>query len=68
MMSVHINNLESTVTVSGGAGGTGNIDDNQVERIVQIVLERLAEEQERSGRINRETEINNGVAPKDVFD
>ena len=66
-MPVRINNLESDVRVVEGEP-SGIISENEIERIVRIVMERIKEEQDRMDRISEETRITNKVSKQDFFD
>ena len=66
-MPVRINNIESNVSVAEGEN-SGGFSENQVERIVQLVMQRLKEEQNLQVRMDEETRITNKVSKKDLFD
>jgi hypothetical protein len=66
-MPVRINNLESEIAIAG-EGQAGGLADGEVERIVQLVMERIRDEQARMGRIDEETKITNKVSKPDLFD
>ena len=66
-MPVRINNIESNVSVAEGEN-SGGFSENQVERIVQLVMQRIKEEQDLQVRMDEETRITNKVSKKDLFD
>ncbi len=66
-MPVRINNLESDVRVMEGEPSK-RLSENEIERIVRIVMERIREEQYRMERISEETRITNKVSKQDLFD
>ena len=66
-MPVKINNIDSTVGISGN-GKEGALPPGEIERIVRIVMERIRDEQTLQSRIDTETEINNNVSKSEFFD
>ncbi len=66
-MPVRINNFESNIRVAESES-SGTFSDNEIERIVLIVMERIKEEQNRMERIDQETRITNKVSKPDLFD
>lgn len=66
-MPVRINNFESNVNVVGDRP-SGGLSETEVEKIVQIVMERIQMEQDLLNRINEETKITNKVSKQDLFD
>ncbi len=53
-MALRINELTSTVRVMGGEG---RFSEEEITAIVNIVLERIREEEEHKNRVLEETEI-----------
>ena len=66
-MPVRINNIESNVRMIESEP-SGMFSDNEIERIAQIVMERIKEEQGRQDRIDEETRITNSASKQDLFD
>ncbi len=66
-MPIRINNFESNVRVTE-KGTSGEITENEIERIVDIVMQRIQEEQNLQDRISEETSITNTMTKKDLFD
>jgi len=63
-MPLRINELTSNVRVAGNDGSSLN---GQIERIVQIVLERVRAEQGRMTRTREETMIRDGVSEVEPY-
>ncbi len=66
-MPIRINNFESNVRVTE-KGTSGEITEDEIERIVDIVMQRIQEEQNLQDRISEETSITNTMTKKDLFD
>lgn len=58
-MPVRINEMTSNVQLTGG---DSPINEDMTERLVQIVLQRLKEEEQYQGRVRDETGIKEGVS------
>ncbi len=58
-MPIRINEMTSNVRLTGG---DSPINEDMIERLVQIVLQRLKEEEQYQGRIRDETCIREGVS------
>lgn len=66
-MPVRINNMETDVTVTDN-DPSGAISEKDLNRIVNIVLNRIREEKALMERINEESGITNKVSKRDLFD
>lgn len=64
-MPVRINEMTSNVRLTGEGGPA--MDESMTERLVQIVLQRLREEEEYRGRVRDETGIRDGVSEIDPY-
>ncbi len=64
-MPVRINEMTSNVRMTGG--GDSPMDESMTERLVQIVLQRLREEDGHRDRVRDETGIRDGVSEIDPY-
>ena len=63
-MPLRINELTSNVQVTGQEP---RLLEDQIERIVQVVLERVREDQDHQARVQEETTIRNGVSEVEPY-
>ncbi len=66
-MPIKINNFESNIRMEDN-GASGGISENDIERIVDLVIQKINEEKNRQDRIEMETKINNSASTQDLFD
>ncbi len=66
-MPIKINNFESNISMED-KGTSGGMSENDIERIVDLVMQRISEEQDRQQRIGEETRITNSISKQDLFD
>ena len=63
-MDVHVGEVNSTVRA---ADSRGMLSPQVMEQIVQAVLQRLQEEQQRAARIAEERQLSTGVTGEEAF-
>ncbi len=66
-MPIKINNFESNISMED-KGPSGEMSESYIEKIVDLVMQRISEEQDRQQRIGEETRITNSISKQDLFD